>query len=217
MTSRPANVGPGAGVGTGILERHDPAGTTEHRDGRRQQPVVGPDEQPALHLDRDATPIGADPRVDDRQHHAVGEVLDRAHERERAGPHVERRDVVGHVDDAQVRDHVEHHRMADTDELVGPAVVGQERHERRTHRPTVPGGANRPDRQPLVPRRQIGVHVGVPDPERPADANRRQVARLDQAVDRHRRHPQQLRHFLNRQEACFRKGLRHATTPLPRS
>ena len=57
-------------------------------------------------------------------------------ERERAGPHVERRNVVGDVDDAQLRRDVEHHRVADADELVGAPVVGEERDElgARRHR-----------------------------------------------------------------------------------
>ena len=58
-------------------------GPPEHRDRRREQPVVGTDEEAALDLDRDAPPVGADAGVDDREHHTVGQVLHRPHERER--------------------------------------------------------------------------------------------------------------------------------------
>ena len=103
MMSRPANVGPGDGeLVLGVLERDDPAGSAEHRDRRREQPVVGTDEEPAFDLDRDAPPLGADARIDDCEHHAVGQVLHRPHERERPGAHVERGDVVGDVDDPQI-------------------------------------------------------------------------------------------------------------------
>ena len=67
------------------------AGPAEHRDRRREQTVVGPDEVSAFDLDRDAAPVGADAGIDDGEHHPVGQVLDRADEREGPGAHVERR------------------------------------------------------------------------------------------------------------------------------
>src|SRR6266480_6873574 len=65
-----------------------------------------------------------------------------------------------------------------------------------------------------VPRLQIGVDVDVAHPERAPDANRRQVPRLDQAVDRHGGHPHQLGDFLHCQEARFGERLRHGPHPL---
>ena len=108
------------------------SGPAEHRDRRRQQPVVGTDQHRVLDFDGDATSIGADPGIDDREHHPFGQVLHRPHQCERTGADVESRDLVGDVDDAQVGRDVEHDRVTDTDELVGPAVVGEERDERRT-------------------------------------------------------------------------------------
>ena len=134
--SRPANVGPGAGSWySGLSSTTIRPRPAEHGDGRREQAVVGADEEAALDLDRDAAPVGADAGIDDREHDAVGQVLHRPHQRERTGPDVERRDVVGDVDDPQVGRHVEHHRVAHADELVDPAVVGEERDERRAIRP----------------------------------------------------------------------------------
>ncbi len=83
-------------------------------------------------LHGDAASLGADPRVDDREYHTLGEILDRAYEGERPRPDVEGRDLVGDVDDAQFGADVEHDRVTDTDELVRTAVVRQERYEWRT-------------------------------------------------------------------------------------
>ena len=83
ITSRPAKVGPGAAswYSADVISttRLRPA---EHRDRGREQPVVGADERGVLDLDRDAAPVGADAGVDDREHDALGQVLDRPHERE---------------------------------------------------------------------------------------------------------------------------------------
>ena len=227
ITSRPANVGPGRGQP--ILRRRDlddPARPAEHRDRRREQPVVGPDEHGVLDLDRDATPVGADPGIDDREHDTLGQVLDRPHERQRARPHVERRDVVGDVDDPQLGSDVEHHRVAHAHELVGPPVVGEERDERRASRhaaklprwPTPLGSAR--SRLVALPRlritrREIGVDVALGDAERPTHAYCRQIAGLDQSVDGHRRNPHQVRHLLHRQEARLAQSMAHAELPLP--
>src|SRR5260370_31208774 len=59
------------------------------------------------------------------------------------------------------------------------------------------------------------VDVDVADAKRPADPARRQVLGFDEPVDRHRRHPHQVRHFLHRQETRFRKRLRHVAHPSP--
>ena len=74
-----------------VLERDDPLGAAEHRDGGREQPVVGADEHAVLHLDGDAPPLGSDAGIDDREHEPLGQVLHRPDERERTGAHVERR------------------------------------------------------------------------------------------------------------------------------
>ena len=151
MMSRPANVGPGAGSWysgfSSATTRADPA---EHRDRRGEQAVVGADEDPALDLGRDAAAVGADSRVDDREHDAVRQVLHGPHEGERPGPDVEGRDLVGDVDDAQLGNEVEHHGVAHAHELVGPPVVGQERDEGRDAplRRYLRRGRTAPTRQP---------------------------------------------------------------------
>ena len=65
-------------------------GAAGQRDGRRQQPVVGPDQhaRAAGDLDRDGAPRRPDTGIDDRQHDAVGDVGDRPGERQRAAAHV---------------------------------------------------------------------------------------------------------------------------------
>ena len=115
---------------------HRPA---EHGHRRGEEPVVGPDEIPVLDLDRDTAPLAADTGIDDRQHDPLRQVLHGAHERERAGAHVERRDVMGDVDDPRRGRDVEDHGVADAHELVRPSVIRQERDERRTisHPPTL--------------------------------------------------------------------------------
>ena len=66
------------------------------------RPLSGPTKRGRLALDGDEAPVGADARVDDREHDgALGEVLHRAHEGERAGAHVVRRQLVGEVDDRE--------------------------------------------------------------------------------------------------------------------
>ena len=119
-----------------VLERDDPLGAAQHRDGGREEPVVGTDEHAVLHLDGDAPSLGSDPGIDDREHEPFGEVLHRSRERERTGAHVERCNVVRDVEHAQLRCEVGHHRVADTDELVTAPVVGEKRDEvgTRSHR-----------------------------------------------------------------------------------
>ena len=45
---------------------------------------------------------------------------------------------MGDIGDAEVGRDVEHHRVADADELVGVAVIGEERDERTTKLPVAP-------------------------------------------------------------------------------
>ena len=65
-----------------------------------QQAVVGADEValPAADLDGDGPALGADARVDHREHHAGAEVLRGAAEGEAAGAHVVGGHLVGEVD-----------------------------------------------------------------------------------------------------------------------
>ena len=121
--------GPGRGelvVGVGELDGR--GGAAAHRDGAGEQPVVGADEValPVADLHGDGAPLGADAGVDDRQHHARAQVLRGAAQREAAGPHVVGGDLVGEVDDGDVRRDLADHRLHDADELVTGAVVGEE-------------------------------------------------------------------------------------------
>src|SRR5690349_4694316 len=65
-----------------------------------------------------------------------------------------------------------------------------------------------------VPGLEVGVDVDVADPERPAHAHGGELARLDQAVDRHRRDAHELGDLLHGQEAGLGERLRHRTTLL---
>ena len=193
----------------GAGERDHTLGAAQDGDGRSEQAVVGAEKDRVLDLDGDESAVGADAGVDDRQDDAaVGQVLRGPHQRENPGAHVVNRELVGDVDDLEVRGEAEHHRLAHPDELVGVAVVGQERDE--------PPGERHPDRIALIRpactarpdrrrhrRRALGTS---------AHSDCRQVPRLDQAIDRHRRHSHQLGHFLNSQEARFGERLRHCHT-----
>src|SRR5262249_60446120 len=60
----------------GIGEGHDPLRTAEDGDGRREEPVVGPEEGSLLDLYRHEASVGADAGVHDTQDDAaVREVL----------------------------------------------------------------------------------------------------------------------------------------------
>ncbi len=113
-----------------VRELDGTLGAAGHRDGRGEQPVVGADDDTGAtgDLDRDRAAPRADAGVDDAQHDTGGHVADAPGERERAGADVERWDLVGEVDDADVRGDVTDDGLDDADELVGGAVVGQERH-----------------------------------------------------------------------------------------
>ena len=100
-TSRPANVAPGASrwyCGVGQLD--GALGAADDGDGRREQAVVRPDQHAgaAGHLDGDRPAGGADARVDDRQHDALGTYGDRPGEGQRAAADVVGPDAVGEVD-----------------------------------------------------------------------------------------------------------------------
>ena len=62
-------------VGVGQLDRSGRA--ADHADRRGQQPVVRPDEDrgAVAHLDRHRSAVGADPGIDDGEHHARRQVL----------------------------------------------------------------------------------------------------------------------------------------------
>ena len=105
-------------------------GTTGEGDCHRQHPVVRADEDspPAGDGDRDRTATRADSRVDDGEHDTLRDVRDAAGEGERAGPHVERRNLVGEIEHRYVRGDVGDDTLNDTDELVTDSVVGKKRH-----------------------------------------------------------------------------------------
>ncbi len=129
--SRPANVAPAdCELVLGVRQLDRAFGTAGHRHGRCQETVVGSDHHAgtARDLDRDGTAVGADARIDDREHDARRHVPDASGERECSGANVVRRDLMGEVDDADVRRDVADHGLHDADELVAVAVVGQERH-----------------------------------------------------------------------------------------
>ena len=128
-TSRPAKVGPGAAqLVLGIGQLDSGGGAADHADGRSQQPVVGPHEVrlPVADLDGDGPPVGAHAGVDHCQHDAGAEVLDAAGQRQGAGLDVVGLDVVGDVDDRDLRRDRADDRLDHADELVAGAVVGQE-------------------------------------------------------------------------------------------
>ena len=79
-----------------VLEGDDPDGPADHRGGRGEEPVVGPEEETALDLDRHHATVGADAGVDDgHEHGLVGQVLDGADEQQAPGTHVVRGDRRG--------------------------------------------------------------------------------------------------------------------------
>ena len=138
----------------------------------------------------------------------VGEVLHRAHEQQRAGAHVVRRDVVADVEDPDVGREPEHHGLADADELVGEAVVGRERDE---HAVTLRAARRSPSaRRPRSGRFSRPACSGIPRyvststsrtrNDRP-DPHCGQFARFDDAIDRHGRHSHEIGDFLNCQES----------------
>ena len=100
-----------------------------------EQAVVRADEQAVLLLraQRDRASLRAHLGVDHRQVHARGRVRQSALEHPRSRLHVLPRDAVTDVDHPGVRAQAREHAVDDADELVGQAVVGEER-DRERHR-----------------------------------------------------------------------------------
>ena len=122
---------PGAGSWySGFVERDRALGASGERDGGSEEPVVRADQHAfaLCHLDGDGDSVGRDAGVDHRHDDAARDIRDAPRERQAAGPHVERRDVVREVDRDDVRCDVSDHRLENTDELVGQPVVGEKRH-----------------------------------------------------------------------------------------
>ena len=96
------------------------------------RPLSGPTSMRSCSAVRSATARrasrsdGADAGVDDGEVHARGHVRQRVAQHERAGAHVVAGDRVGDVDHARARAAPRDHAVADADELVAVAVVGQE-------------------------------------------------------------------------------------------
>ena len=128
--SRPANVAPCEGRWySSLVSTTARSRAAGHRDRWGEQSVVGTDEHAFAvgDFDGDRLACAADPRIDDAEHDAAREVRDASGQRQAAGAHVERCDLVGEVDDAGVRSDVVDDCFDDADELVDEAVVGQER------------------------------------------------------------------------------------------
>ena len=129
-TSRPANVAPGApswysALVSSTARSAPPAIATAGASSPLSGPMITP--APSATSIATARASGADARIDDRQHDAARHVRDAPRQRERTGADVERRDLVGEVDDGDVRCEVTDDRLDHADELVGGAVVGEER------------------------------------------------------------------------------------------
>ena len=113
----------------GLVREH--YGTTcasGHRDGWSQQTVVRSDEHAfaIANLDGNGQPVGANARIDNRQHDARRHVRNGSGEGERSGAHIERGHLVGDVDDGDMVGEIAHDALDDPDELIDRAVVGKE-------------------------------------------------------------------------------------------
>ena len=96
------------------------------RRRERQQPVVGADEDAiAGHPERDRAPVPADAGIDHRQVDADRQVRQRVGEDDRPLRHGLRRDAVRDVDHLRIGSDPHHHPVADADEIVLEAEVGQ--------------------------------------------------------------------------------------------
>ncbi len=93
-----------------------------------EQAVVGPDQDPVLlgAAHGDAAPAAADPGIDHREVDAGGHEWQRAAQRQGSGADVVARDPVRDVDDPRVGGDARDDSVADADEVVGVAVVGEE-------------------------------------------------------------------------------------------
>ena len=131
--SRPSNVEPRSGGAGRAGQFHH---VCHRRLGRRlrrghEQPVVGPDEPQRRagglgDLQSDAASIGADARIDDAEHHSGPEVRHRPHQGVTPRPDVERRHVMGQVDDGRPGCTRRNDRVHHAGELVLGAEVGEE-------------------------------------------------------------------------------------------
>ncbi len=213
--SRPANVAPAAsswysGLVSSTARSAPPAIAT----AGASNPLSGPTTTPAPSATSIATgaSVGADAGIDDREHDARWHVPDAPGERERSTADVERRDLVGEIDDADVRCDVADHRLHDADELVAIAVVGQERHG-----VVAPRGRHRFTVTRVIARHDTGVRKPSPDATR-AGANPpmapapsalpvgRPPARLN---GRHSKRRMDVRKE-SRRKTCARDGMRWA-------
>ena len=100
-------------------------------DGHQQKAVVRPDVAAAVAAaQRDRAAIPADSRVDNGKVHADGHERQRVGQDEGALQHMLGKDAVGDVDEVGVGRDPFDHAVADADELVRDAVVGEQGHYR---------------------------------------------------------------------------------------
>ena len=97
--------------GTRVGQLDGAAGATGHRDRRREQTVVGPDQHASAagHLDRDRLAIAADAGIDDGEDDAGGHVGDARASASEPARTSNGRNVVGEVDDVDMRSDVADH------------------------------------------------------------------------------------------------------------
>ena len=111
------------------LRQHDrPIGAADHGRGRRQQAVVGSDEDvvAVAHFDGHGSAGGADPGIDDGQDDTRRQVLDGPDQRQRARADIVGWDLMADVDDVDAGGDAADDRLDHADELVGQAVVAEE-------------------------------------------------------------------------------------------
>ena len=103
--------------------------------GQPQQAVVRADQQAVLlrAADRHRAALGAHLGIHHRQVHAGRQVRQGVAQDQRPGADVVARDAVGDVEDPALRGDARDHPVADADEVVDQAVVGEER-DHRGHR-----------------------------------------------------------------------------------
>ena len=104
----------------------------KRRRGSHQQAVVRADEDSwlLLHGECDSTPRSPDAGIDDREVDPRRRVGKRGAEHERAGADIMAGHAVAEIDDSRGWAAPGDHAMADADELVAVAVVGEEGDER---------------------------------------------------------------------------------------
>ncbi len=106
--------------------------TSEQIDGRKEQSVVGADHptRATVRLNGHAPPVRPNTRVDHSEHDARTQVRNGTCQRLRPAEHVERRYVVGEVDNRCARSQPLQHGVDYTDELIHQPVVRQEENSR---------------------------------------------------------------------------------------